>query len=133
MSYMNLSDFALLFGKELFRIMRLYKEFQNYRLGLTTTEFNIHPPQNNFYLGFDKTYLFVQRQHQDRYGFNHRTQISQKGLEIRLKNQGIKKEKTKREREIQDCFSIKIKSRRWAKRHHNFNYTPAKVRALRPQ
>ncbi len=48
---------------------------------------------------------------------------NQKALEKRL-NDAIKELDIKEEEKIQDAFSRKIKSRRWAKRHHDERYTP---------
>lgn len=112
---MSLLGFARSLAGEYYELMRVIR---NYSSTIIETEIKSNPPQNNFYPGFyaDKSYLL--RQCQDRHAFNRRTKISARGLEIRLKNQKIKNEKAEREKSIQECFSRKIKSRRWMKRHH---------------
>ena len=70
-----------------------------------------------------KNYLL--RQKQDRYGFNRKTQISQRGLEIKLKNLEVKRQKVKRDERIRrDFLYDNTKSRRWAKRHHYISRKP---------
>jgi hypothetical protein len=59
-----------------------------------------------------------------RENYNKKTGICQKGLEIRIKNLEEKKRNEEKEKLIQYAFSRKIKSRRWAKRHHNWRYYP---------
>lgn len=51
--------------------------------------------------------------------FNKKTQICQKGLEVRLRNKEIKRADMFREINLEKCFSRDTKmSRRKAKRHH---------------
>jgi hypothetical protein len=119
MNYLSISTFALAFGREFFEIAILYREFQDYFSGLTTTKFNNQPPQKNFYKDFYPNREYLIRKHQNRYGFNRKTKICQRGLEIRLENQKIKRQKARREERIKrDFLYDNTKSRRWMKRHH---------------
>ena len=119
MSYISLLGFALSFGEQFSLIMSWYKEIQNYSSSLITTEFNNNPPQKNFHRDFYPNKEYLLRRHQDRYGFNKRTRICQKGLEIRLENQEIKRQKVEAEARIKrDFLYDNTKSKRWMKRHH---------------
>ncbi|MCX6747203.1 MAG: hypothetical protein NTU63_03675 [Candidatus Pacearchaeota archaeon] len=115
---MSLLGFARSLAREYYELMRVIR---NYSSTINETEIKNASPENNFYLGFysDKSYLL--RKHQDRHPFSRCTNISARGLEIRLKNQKIKNEKAEREKRIQEAFSRKIKNRRWMKRHHQIN------------
>jgi len=67
----------------------------------------------------------IQRKHHDKNNTNKPTRICLKGLEERIKNKKLKEEMAEEERKIQEVLSSKkIKSRRWAKRHHDYILVP---------
>jgi hypothetical protein len=65
----------------------------------------------------------LQNYQRDRGGQNNCSKISQKGLEIRAENIKVKEESKRKESFIQGLFKTKTKSKRWAKRQHNWDYT----------
>jgi hypothetical protein len=59
----------------------------------------------------------------DKGNVNCCSQISIEGLVKRVKNKEQKRIIIQNEKNIQQAFSLKIKSKRWAKRHHNYVYS----------
>ena len=64
---------------------------------------------------------YARRQH-DKYDTDRQTRICQKGLAERVINKKRKEQEAGEERRIQEAFSRKTKSRRWAKRHHDWRF-----------
>jgi len=113
---MGLLDFARSLAGEYYDIVGIIR---NYSSVINKTKINSNPPQNNLYPGFypDKSYLL--RKCQDRDGFNKRMRSCQHQKAILRRMRGeIRGLEIKIEENIQEAFYRKIKSRRWAKRHH---------------
>lgn len=99
------------------------KLVENHLSKLESTKINSLQKQNIFYKSVPKNHSFLLNKYQDRKCCNRSSKISQKCLDIKMKNLERKSLGKSRENAIKNSLKFKIKSKRWARRQHNWLYT----------